>query len=247
MADQKYKKRIVLYLDILGFQNKVNESINNQKVFDSIHKALSNIYSDKFKNDNGPLKGTEYGTQISVFSDNIVYSEPYENKGSWFGFILSIYWLINEILWDGFLTRGAIVIGDLYHDEKIVFGPALNEAYRLESKVAIYPRVIFTKNTIEEGLKTSLYGDVNEDIKYLKQIVSEDEDGLFFINNLSKKHDFDDEETYIDLLFRAKKIIEEGLTNQDIKIKAKYEWLKRQYNALYDENIDARAPGKIYI
>ena len=32
-----------------------------------------------------------------------------------------------------------------------------------------------------------------------------------------------------------------------IKIKAKYEWLKRQYNALYDEDIDARAPGKIYI
>lgn len=247
MASLKYEKRIVLYLDILGFQSKVNESLSSQKVFDSIYKALSNIYSDKFKNENGPMKGTDYGTQISVFSDNIVFSELYENKGSWFGFLYSIYWLINEILWDGFLTRGAIVIGDLYHNEKIVFGPALNEAYRLESEVAIYPRVVFQKDTMDEGLKTALYGDIDEDIKYLDYIISFDEDGLFFVNNLSKKHDFDDEETYVGLLFRVKKIIEEGLTNKDIKVKTKYEWLKQKYNELYDSDIDARAPGKIYI
>ena len=35
--------------------------------------------------------------------------------------------------------------------------------------------------------------------------------------------------------------------NKDIKVKAKYEWLKHKYNELYDSDIDARAPGKIYV
>ena len=242
----KYEKRIVLYLDILGFKSKVNESVTNQETFNSIHKALTNIYSDKFKNENGPMKGVNFGTQISVFSDNIVFSEPYGKQGAFFGFIYSIYWLVNEILWDGYLTRGAVVIGDLYHDERIVFGPALNEAYRLESEMAIYPRVIMKQEDFATAMKTALYGDIEEEAKYLDDVLSFDEDGFLFLNNLTKKHEFDDSETYVALLEKTKRIIVEGLKNKDVKVKSKYEWLKYQYNKLYDDDIDARAPGKIY-
>jgi hypothetical protein len=44
--------------------------------------------------------------------------------------------------WSGLLIRGAITIGDIVHDDSIVFGPALNRAYELESQQAIYPRII---------------------------------------------------------------------------------------------------------
>lgn len=42
----------------------------------------------------------------------------------------------------GFWLRGAVTIGLLHHDEDIVFGPALNRAYELESRHAIFPRII---------------------------------------------------------------------------------------------------------
>ena len=47
-------------------------------------------------------------------------------------------------LLSGFLIRGGITIGKLYHNatQGVVFGEALVEAYNLESKDAIYPRVI---------------------------------------------------------------------------------------------------------
>lgn len=53
----------------------------------------------------------------------------------------------------GILFRGAVVIGDLYNDKIIIFGPAMLEAYELESKKAIYPRIIIEEDTILEGIK----------------------------------------------------------------------------------------------
>lgn len=240
-----YEKRIVLYLDILGFKSKVDESTSNYEMFKSIHKALNNIYSDRIKNYQGPMKGVDYGTHISVFSDNIVMSEPYEREGSFYGFVHSVYWLVNEILWDGFLVRGAITIGDLYHDDKVIFGPALNKAYQMESELAIYPRVIISQDDFVTGLKRALYGDVDEEAKYLDHILSIDEDGFIYLNNITKKHEFDDNEVYIDLLIKLRSKIVEGLKMSNLKVKAKYEWLKTKYNELYDDEIDVRAPGKI--
>lgn len=240
----KYEKRIVLYLDILGFKNAVDKSIEDQEVLQTIYKSLNNIYSDKIKNYQGPLKGLDYGTHISVFSDNIVMSEPYNRNGSLYNFIYSVYWLVNEILWDGFVVRGAITIGDLFHDDKVIFGPALNKAYKMESEMAIFPRVIISKDDVAEGLKMALHDDI-EETKYFNIVLEVDEDGFFYLNNITKHHEFDDNETYVNLLFKLRRIIVEGLKNTNLKVRAKYEWLKAKYNQLYDTDIDSRAPGKI--
>jgi hypothetical protein len=43
------------------------------------------------------------------------------------------------------LVRGGATVGNLYHSNGIVFGDALIEAYRLESSVAVYPRVVLSQ------------------------------------------------------------------------------------------------------
>ena len=226
-----YEKRMVLYIDILGFQDAVEESVNNEDKLQIIYKALLHIYTDRKTNYEGPLHGSQFGTHVSVFSDNLVLSEPFDlmKKGSWFSFIMTAYYIINEILWDGFLVRGAITIGDLYHDEHVVFGPALNQAYNLESKVSIYPRVIITNEDFELGLQNFLH-DIDEDKKFLSRVTAKDVDGFIFINNLSNKHDFDDDDIYLDLMKKAKSIITDGLKFTNPRIKAKYEWLKSKFN-----------------
>ncbi len=42
----------------------------------------------------------------------------------------------------GVLVGGGVSFGPLYHDASVVFGPALVEAYHLESDCAKFPRVI---------------------------------------------------------------------------------------------------------
>jgi hypothetical protein len=51
-----------------------------------------------------------------------------------------------RLLAAGFFVRGAIVKGRLFHDDKMVFGEALVRAYRLETKVARYPRIMIERD-----------------------------------------------------------------------------------------------------
>jgi hypothetical protein len=80
-------------------------------------------------------------TRITTFSDNAVISEPVEGPN--FHLLLFRLGYMQVIAsWSGLLIRGAVTIGDIVHDDSIVFGPALNRAYELESQQAIYPRII---------------------------------------------------------------------------------------------------------
>jgi len=42
---------------------------------------------------------------------------------------------------EGFFLRAGVTVGDIYHDENMVFGPALNRAYQLED-AGKYPRIV---------------------------------------------------------------------------------------------------------
>lgn len=90
---------------------------------------------------------------IRSFSDNFLFAvkingdNPTESLNSLFnvaaGFAvecLSVYEL---------LVRGAIVKGLLHIDSEIVLGESLIRAYELESKVAIYPRIVIDKDILE--------------------------------------------------------------------------------------------------
>ena len=59
--------------------------------------------------------------------------------------------LLLHFLSKNFVFRGGVAYGDLYYekDRSILFGPAVNEAYQLESKVAIYPRIALSNFVAE--------------------------------------------------------------------------------------------------
>jgi hypothetical protein len=46
----------------------------------------------------------------------------------------------------GFLVRGGATIDMLHHSSGAVFGKALIDAYEIESRVAVYPRVVLSHN-----------------------------------------------------------------------------------------------------
>ena len=57
--------------------------------------------------------------------------------------------LHRAFLENGMLTRGGVAFGPVCHEGAIVFGAAMIEAYRMESELAIYPRVVVSTEAVE--------------------------------------------------------------------------------------------------
>ena len=86
-----------------------------------------------------------------------------------------ITWLTLDLLWEGYFVRGAVVKGPLYHDDRIVFGKALVDAYYYESEIAKYPRVIVVREVREDILKAQ---------PALMKLLKQAEDGPMFLDVL---------------------------------------------------------------
>lgn len=229
--DKKYQDRAILFIDLLGFKNTVNDSVSSEKLFKKVFRAVNSLYKAKNDNYKGPLKGKEIGVEISTFSDSLVISKELCEPGSFYYLLNMAYFAIIEIIESGFISRGAITVGKLYHDEKVIFGPAINDAYLLESKCAIYPRVIVQKDIVEKMLQNDHFNEMDEERRWYDKILKEDEDGLFFIDFLTPNYQFDDFESYCWLLGQMKKIIQDGLNSvNNESVKQKYIWLKTYFN-----------------
>lgn len=64
----------------------------------------------------------------------------------------------------GILFRGGITYGKVVHTDKMLFGPAMNKAYSLESKTAVYPRIIIDNDVIKQIFKHKGPQADNEDV-----------------------------------------------------------------------------------
>src|SRR5260370_5397384 len=86
--------------------------------------------------------------KVSTFSDNVVIRERPKANTPQFLMQLGIWQLGAAI--NGFLMRGGVTVGDVIHEDEAVFGPGLNRAYYLESKIATYPRIMLDPLCMEE-------------------------------------------------------------------------------------------------
>lgn len=79
--------------------------------------------------------------QVTQFSDCLTIStrDDYAGKSQLISILQS---LSISLMHQGFLLRGGISIGELYHRESMVFGSAFLNAYELENRSSIYPRII---------------------------------------------------------------------------------------------------------
>ena len=90
---------------------------------------------------------------ISAFSDTVVVSFKIDpsgkngltlDEGLHFMYFTAGH-LAGKAFDAGLLIRGGLTAGDLYHQDGVLMGPALIEAYELEQGVAGYPRLVCSK------------------------------------------------------------------------------------------------------
>lgn len=214
MRNIKYKPYYVAFLDILGFKNIVNsnDAFYIHNIFNKIRLAKKLVKKDR----GGKI--TEE-TKFYFFSDSIVCAIPVSEENA-LSSLASNCLLIQHALWSEIgpiWLRGAIVKGDLYCGNNEVFGPGLNEAYKLEEKLAVYPRIIMTKSTFEKGLEESSQKDCMD-------FVVDTPDGLKMIDTLAYPFVFDLEIIKLQIVNTLK-------SETDPRIRDKYLWIRDYFNS----------------
>jgi class 3 adenylate cyclase len=147
-------QQLVVFVDILGFREAV-ESWNEgemTKLIDLLRNVAGLQSNAAFDQSPEETKAT---AAVTTFSDHIVVSYPVANLsrlGETIPLQIGMHnvkrfvaTFAREVVNLGLLIRGGVTVGPLHHADKVVVGAAMNEAYKLESQVAIYPRVAVSR------------------------------------------------------------------------------------------------------
>jgi hypothetical protein len=157
-----YTDRIVAFIDILGFKDHVLSFATDPERHGRIHYALSYIKSYC------TLKTMQSSVEVSVFSDSVaITASPLDA----FDVIWRCGWLHATLLFSGILTRGGISVGPTFHANDILYGEGMVTAHYIESKVAVYPRII---------VDPKLFSNLRPELK--QKFLDEDSDGCWFVD-----------------------------------------------------------------
>jgi len=134
-------------------------------------------------------------------------------------------WLQFALIEEGLFLRGALVLGPIHVDE-ILFGPALVEAYELESAHAVHPRVV-----LSERAAASQQAEVTARAA-LATALLRDDDGFAFVDYLSVVLDRPGDPR--PAVERHRDAVVRGLAEHRTKRRQweKYRWVAEYHNAV---------------
>jgi len=218
---------------------------------ETINNSIAQI--DRDSKSYNLLGGNEVKFKYRLFSDNLFIHMNLDDIDCYDigDLIKSIANYQLKLSAQGFVLRGSITLGKCHFGENFIFGPGLIESYNLESKSAIYPRVIIDRSVINLMENPSLSNvKVNWDSSAAIPFnyscpknccfILKDIDNKFFVN-------------YLDLLFYKdfmgngynkselpshKHYILKGLkdSRKNPSVNQKYLWLANYHNFVIDQH-----------
>jgi len=272
ITEIKYQRRIIAFIDILGFKEIVRQSEYDSSKMELLYSVLDYLKdweaSDKWDlkfveiEEDAQKKGVENfdirgKTNSTSFSDSIVVSVKVDNNiNEMTSTLIANLAYIGAILIEkGILFRGGITIGNIIHNQNgTVFGQGLIDAYLLETKSAKYPRLVLSDKLIEE-LNYPL--KAKSDRYPYHQYLNRFDDGC---NGFHQMIYYQVTQSWIEMtndklissLANIRKAIVKGLDTyfESPDIFEKYRWLKEQYNKLIiidDFDFDTKTEENIKI
>ncbi len=235
-----YQNRFVIFIDILGFKEIITSTTDKEgndvlEAITSIINAMkltSQLYNDGDELQNDFTKSK----RVTQFSDSIVVSFEIGKLEDVFIAIEKTKLLILELVYKGFLCRGGMALGKLLHTDEYLFGPALVEAYELENKAAIYPRVIVNEDSLYDALKTFAQkkGSITKndiiDFQEIEKLFVKDFDGHFYLDYIIDSFTHIDYGLYEKYYAHLESVIKAGLSLKNQSAKTKYYWMREKYN-----------------
>jgi hypothetical protein len=147
----KYDRRIVAFLDILGFRKKVLQDVPGaEAVIRDIDKAISHVIEMM------GLEGPK-STSIRAFSDCFCISCVPDDLSL---LIREISYLQLFLCTAGIFVRGSVSTGHHFENDRIIFSEALVKAYDLQATDK-YPRITLDYEVMQRMVEETCphYGD----------------------------------------------------------------------------------------
>ncbi|MCL2426854.1 MAG: hypothetical protein FWD05_11030 [Oscillospiraceae bacterium] len=164
----------VAFIDILGYREKIKKLSDDEQ--EQLVRSLNEFFEvakdiimtlnlpGSLHNPSG--EDRRFDINMKTFSDNIfIYT-----KASWMSLLIAVaHMQANSVLLDVSM-RGALSYGKLLANDNLIYGNGLIEAYDLERKVAIFPRIIVSDSFVN-GMKCNIIvTDVTEQYKHINPI-----------------------------------------------------------------------------
>lgn len=193
MELEGYKKKFIAFIDILGFKKLIDgiesESKTHKTDFGKVKSILYFLNEESIvsnghhdlpvyeETENGYVE-KELGNPIITYVSDCVIISTDSTFDGFKSLCNKITKLSTDLAADGIYIRGALVYGNIYHHDRILFGTGYVKAYLLEENETINPRVI-----IDESVS-----------KFLS-----DYEGQFPLNDAGIKTDKEDKRKYLQL------------------------------------------------
>lgn len=231
----KYAFSLVAHTDILGFQELIeNESAGY------ISKTLR-IFKEVVDPNRFPGSTRGVPTQhFRNFSDLCIVAIPIRDKskperGAIFQQLLHLAQAQIVLIHDeGVFIRGGVAVGNVAKSYGLLFGPGIIDAYGLESRYAVYPRVVISPQVLEEQkANDNLWvHDKATDLAHVQKMLRKDRDGQLYLDYLRVAHDELDPAHFQDFLVRHAARIQGALKKyaDNEKVRRKYAWLNEYHD-----------------
>ncbi|CAI8952874.1 MULTISPECIES: hypothetical protein [Pseudomonas] len=261
-----YEERFIAFVDILGFGKLVEKSEVTPDLPKKILDALVSMHPTQIQSElvttvnvelipPKELEGVRniarmasaaqqkmHPVHINYFSDSLVISAR-ANDVIASQMVMDLLTKISALMWMShkLLLRGGITVGKLIHVEGgPMFGPAMNRAYYLESKLADHPRFLIDKHCIEQYRKV-------ETFRLFESFIQQDGDFYYASLATSFKHILNDSS----LVLSGEKVLRKfresmlaapaeveslrELYKEDERVGPKYDWLAHEFAARIPE------------
>jgi hypothetical protein len=153
MSIINYEERAVAFIDVLGFKTLVANSVSNSVVLQDLQNLVDLLDSAIPALNSGVSTNvpTALHPAHTYISDCLILSAPlsvsilgWEKYNGLEVLVMRAIQLTHRFLQAGFLLRGGISVGKVWHSSTNVIGPAYQEAYLLETSTC-YPRIELTE------------------------------------------------------------------------------------------------------
>jgi hypothetical protein len=229
-----YENRLVAFIDVLGFENRVKDVDAGEQDFKYIANLLGSMKKIESEIEKSHFKEVIKTLEVSLLSDSLIISAKFEpdNKQSILDFLFYVKSIQIHLIGDHqTLTRGYLCAGKMYHRNNVVFGVPYMTAYQNEKSVK-GPKI-----AIDPDLEGVIAQADSETIDIdLKDLTRRDEDGWRFVNYLQDPNLPQQCKPYTDVLPEITKWLWKQLRTQRGDVLEKYRWLEGYINELIREN-----------
>jgi len=237
-ASLRFETRLVAFVDVLGWGRAVEEAATGKEEgVLALGRALFSMqwYGKFVDSIQGLAADGELwpgDPKVSQFSDSLLLSFSNDRIGVRL-LTQALETLTSVLIPHGLLLRGGVVRGKLFHQGVLAFGPAMNEAYRLEHEVAVHPRIILSEDLSMEWAAKEFDG--GEPWRLAS-------DGHRFFNFLppfgSSPFFYESRELWQGRLNPIRELILSMAADRDCpdKVFAKYEWLAGYFDSVCSDN-----------